>query len=213
MLIAGAKGFAKQLLDVLFQLHLESELAFFDDYHPDLNSFYHYEVLKNEASVRAYFEKSGPLFSLGVGGPINRHILKNKLTELGGELASIISPDARIAAYAKTGAGVSILTGSVIENDVELGEGVLVNLKASVCHESFIGNYVEISPGAIITGNCTIGDFTFIGAGAVVSPKVKIGKNVIIGAGAVVTRNIEDNSVAVGVPAVVIKSREPLTFV
>lgn len=46
-----------------------------------------------------------------------------------------------------------------------------------------------------------------IGTGAVVIPGVKIGRNSIIGAGAVVTENIDENSVAVGVPAKIIKKR------
>jgi len=37
---------------------------------------------------------------------------------------------------------------------------------------------------------------------------VNIGNNVIIGAGSIVTRDIPDNSVAVGVPARVIKTTE-----
>lgn len=39
-------------------------------------------------------------------------------------------------------------------------------------------------------------------------PGVTIGKNCIIGCGAVVTKNIPDNSVAVGVPARVIETIE-----
>lgn len=39
-------------------------------------------------------------------------------------------------------------------------------------------------------------------------PGVNIGNRVVIGAGAVVTRDIPDNSVAVGVPAKVIKTAD-----
>ena len=39
-------------------------------------------------------------------------------------------------------------------------------------------------------------------------PGVNIGNNIIIGAGAVVTKDIPDNSVAVGVPARVIKTAD-----
>ena len=45
-----------------------------------------------------------------------------------------------------------------------------------------------------------------IGVDAILMPGVTIGDNVIIGAGVVVTRDIPSNSVAVGVPARVIKS-------
>ena len=42
-------------------------------------------------------------------------------------------------------------------------------------------------------------------------PNVIIGNNVIIGCGAVVTKNIPDNSIAVGVPARIIKTIDEYT--
>ena len=50
-----------------------------------------------------------------------------------------------------------------------------------------------------------IGENTWIGAGAIVLPGVRIGKNCVIGAGSVVTRDIPDNTLAVGNPCCVIK--------
>jgi acetyltransferase-like isoleucine patch superfamily enzyme len=52
-----------------------------------------------------------------------------------------------------------------------------------------------------------IEDDVWIGAGAKVLDGVKIGKGSVIGAGAVVTEDIPSYSVAVGVPAKVIKKR------
>ncbi len=51
----------------------------------------------------------------------------------------------------------------------------------------------------------TIGNNCWIGGGVTILPGVTIGNNVTIGAGSVVTRDIPDNSVAVGNPARVIK--------
>ncbi len=52
----------------------------------------------------------------------------------------------------------------------------------------------------------TVGDNVWIGAGVQVCPGVTIGSNVVIGAGSVVTKNIPDNSVAVGNPCRVLRS-------
>ena len=51
----------------------------------------------------------------------------------------------------------------------------------------------------------TIGEDCWIGGGAILCPGVKIGHRCIIGAGSVVTKDIPDNSVAVGNPAKVIR--------
>ncbi|MDW3038824.1 MULTISPECIES: DapH/DapD/GlmU-related protein [Bacillus cereus group] len=55
-------------------------------------------------------------------------------------------------------------------------------------------------------GRVTIGENTFIGAGTIILPGVTIGENVIIGAGSVVSKDIPDNTVAVGNPATMVSS-------
>ncbi len=54
----------------------------------------------------------------------------------------------------------------------------------------------------------TIGSDVWIGAGAIILDNVKIGDGCVIGAGAVVTKSVPSYSVAVGVPAKVIKKRD-----
>lgn len=53
-----------------------------------------------------------------------------------------------------------------------------------------------------------IGDDVWIGAGCKILDGVEIGRGCVIGAGSVVTKSISDYSVAVGVPAKVIKNRK-----
>lgn len=63
-------------------------------------------------------------------------------------------------------------------------------------------------PDLEITKKISIGDYVYIGIQTIIMPGVKIGNRCIIGAGAVVTHDIPDNSVAVGVPARVIKTAD-----
>ena len=56
-------------------------------------------------------------------------------------------------------------------------------------------------------GPITVGDYAWIGANATVLQGVSIGEGAVIGAGAVVTRDIPPWTIAVGVPAKVIKKR------
>lgn len=51
-----------------------------------------------------------------------------------------------------------------------------------------------------------VGSHVFIGVNSIIMPGVTIGSNVVIGAGSVVTKDIPDNSVAIGVPAKVVSS-------
>lgn len=52
----------------------------------------------------------------------------------------------------------------------------------------------------------SVGNNVWIGGNVTVLPGVTIGNNVTIGAGSVVTRDIPDNTLAVGNPCRVIKS-------
>jgi acetyltransferase-like isoleucine patch superfamily enzyme len=60
-----------------------------------------------------------------------------------------------------------------------------------------------------LNGPVVIEDDVWIGANAVVMPGVTVRRGAVIGAGAVVTSDVEPYSVAVGVPARVIRSRIP----
>lgn len=55
-------------------------------------------------------------------------------------------------------------------------------------------------------GEITVGNNVHIGTNAIIMPGVTIGDNVIIGCAAVVCHDIPNNSVAVGIPARVIKT-------
>lgn len=68
--------------------------------------------------------------------------------------------------------------------------------------------YRDRVPDLEITKPITVGDNVYIGNNVLLLPGVKVGSDVVIGAGAVVTHDIPDHSVAVGVPAKVIKSTD-----
>jgi sugar O-acyltransferase (sialic acid O-acetyltransferase NeuD family) len=119
---------------------------------------------------------------------------------------SVIAEQARVDGKAKIGEGSVVAPMSVITTNAVIGKHVIINIGATISHDARIGDYVTISPGVHIAGRVTIGDGVFIGIGAAISNNVKIAAGSVIGAGAVVVDDItEENSVAVGVPAKVIK--------
>lgn len=113
---------------------------------------------------------------------------------------------------------------------IDIGEGCEIYSKVSFGSEPYlikIGNNVRITDGCkFIThdggiwvlrnlkllengdlfGKITIGNNVHIGMNSIIMPNVKIGNNCVIGCGSIVTKDIPDNSVAVGVPAKVIET-------
>jgi sugar O-acyltransferase (sialic acid O-acetyltransferase NeuD family) len=215
MLIVGAKGFAKEVLEVVHQIDQLENLVFFDDVNYDVKgSLYRkFPILKTTEEASSYFNTIDNRFTIGIGNPILRKKLYDKFISLGGVFTSTISPLASIGHYGNhIGIGSNIMTGTVITSDVHIEKGTLINLNCTIGHDSIISKFVELSPGVHISGNCTIGDYSVLGTNACVLPKLTIGKNVIIGAGSVVTKDLPDNCVAVGTPAKIIKELEPLEF-
>lgn len=92
---------------------------------------------------------------------------------------------------------------------ITLGENVhLTDGIRFITHDGGTLLYRRFVPDLEITKPIKIGDNVYIGNNVLLLPGVSIGNNVVIGAGAVVSRSIPDNSVAVGVPARVIKTAD-----
>ena len=88
--------------------------------------------------------------------------------------------------------------GITIEDDVMFAANVQL---LSNNHDEYDRQVLLCKPIHIKKG-------AWIGAGASILPGVTIGNNVVVGAGAVVTKDIPDNSLAVGVPARFIRKIE-----
>ena len=216
MIVAGAKGLAKELLEIFLQRNALHNLYFFDNVSQDLSEklFNRFFVIRSFDSALQIFNESGdPSFCLGLGNPVLRHKLCHQFLDIGGNLTSVLSPKADIGHFDTTlGPGCCILDGVVITSNVQLGRGCLVNPNATISHDCQLGDFVEVSPGVNVTGNCSIGAFYFLGSNSVILPKVRVGKNLVVGAGAVVTKDIPDNCMVLGIPAVVKKKLPPLNI-
>lgn len=212
MIVIGAKGFAKEILEVFHLNNQTQDLVFFDNISTDIgNMLYNkYKILRSWDDVEIEFKSQNDRrFTIAVGGPINRKKLYDKMIELGGEYCTTISPNSIVGHYDITIAeGSNIMSSTFISNSVKLGKGVVINAHATVGHDCYIGDFSEISPGVNISGNCKIGRLTTIGTNVTILPGVKIGSNVVIAAGSMVKIDIPDNTIAVGYPARVIAKNE-----
>jgi serine O-acetyltransferase len=109
---------------------------------------------------------------------------------------------------------IRVVYGATIPYKSTIGDGTIFPHGGSgvIIHENArIGNNCKILPNVVIGGRSgntkvpIIGNNVLIGAGAVIIGDVEIGDNSSIGANAVIIKNVPANSIAVGVPAKIIK--------
>lgn len=110
-----------------------------------------------------------------------------------------------------SGTHLGINSGAYINGvgGIEFGSNVLIgnNVTISSGQHPIEGEFPPIFSRLVIPKKIIINDDVWIGAGAVIMPGITLGKGSVIGANAVVTKNTEDYSVYVGVPAKKIRSR------
>ena len=147
---------------------------------------------------------------IAVGDEAKRIELAEVVANAGFELCTVVHPSAVICSDARIGAGTVIFAGAVVQTGCDIGKNVIINTCASVDHDCWIGNGAQLAPRATLGGRVHVGDLTFIGLGVSVINRIKIGRNCVIGAGAVVVRDVPDHTLAYGVPARIVRERDPL---
>lgn len=127
------------------------------------------------------------------------------------EQAAYVAPQAVVQGAVRLGAGASIWPCAVLRGDLEcITVGACSNVQdGAVIHcdpgqPTVLEDYVTVGHRAVIH-SAYIEAGCLIGIGAIVLDGVRVGRGSIIGAGAVVTRDIPPQSLAVGVPAKILR--------
>ena len=126
---------------------------------------------------------------------------------------ALIAPNATIIGDVVIRARSSIWPGAVLRGDygyIRIGtdtsiqDNVVVHCSAD--NPGIVGNGVTVAHSTIVHA-CRIGNECLIGAGAIIFDGARIGTHSILGVGAIVleNRSIPPRSVAVGIPAKVIR--------
>jgi UDP-perosamine 4-acetyltransferase len=124
------------------------------------------------------------------------------------QLVNAISSHACISPSARVGRGVAIMAGAVVNAETVIEDLAILNTRASVDHDGYVGEAAHIAPGCALAGRVHIGSLAFIGTGTSAIPGITVGENSLVGAGSCIVRDIPANSLAFGVPARIVRAYE-----
>ncbi len=203
--IIGAGNHARVLLDCLRANNKITIVGIFDAdpalFGKKVNELF---VIENEDHIFKHHPIQAIQLINGIGSvglPLIRKKVFNKFKNAGYYFLDIIHPTAYIAEHVVIGEGSQIMAGCVVQPGCRINNNVIINTRAAVDHDCYIGDHVHIAPGVTCCGNVEIGAGSHIGCGAVITQGVKIGEGSFIAAGAVVTKHIPAHSKVAGIPA------------
>lgn len=196
VIVLGCGGHAKVVADIVVKTG-DTLVGFLDDDESLLGEII-YQDKKVIGKISDCSKFQDTFFVIGIGSNIIREKIA-KMYDLAWYTA--IHPSASIANDVIINEGSVVMAQCVINPKTVIGKHAIINTKASLDHDNFIGDFVHISPGVTLCGTVTVLDKTWVGAGSTVINNIIIGKNNIIGAGSLVIKNIEkENKVFVGSP-------------
>ena len=114
------------------------------------------------------FIGEGVEFIPAFGNNVFRLSWCDRITQAGGQLATLIHPTAYISPTAVINPGTIILPHAIINTDVVINRGCIINLGAIVDHGCILEEGVHLAPGAIVKGENRIEKCSKIEAGEVV---------------------------------------------
>jgi UDP-N-acetylbacillosamine N-acetyltransferase len=203
IVVWGASGHARVVVDILGLLDAYEVIGFLDDVNPERKGeiFCGQYVLGGQEQLPLLRAQGVGHLVFGFGQCAARLRLAKIVRQNGFTLPALFHPKATIAADVAIGEGTLFAAGSVTGAGAVIGDLAIINTCASVGHECTLGDGVHICPGVHLGGGTRVGAGSWIGIGATVIDHLTIGAGVLIGAGAVVVEDIPDGVVAYGAPA------------
>lgn len=151
-------------------------------------------------------------FMTGIGEPVLREKIFNKVKEKDYGFAILVHPSASVAESAVLEEGTMVSYNAFVSIKAHLQTNTLIQPMACVHHECSVGRNSVVSTSAVMGGNSSLGYNSFIGLGASVKQGISVGNGSVVGMGAVVIKNVSDRVMVVGNPARAIKMGDLRAF-
>ncbi|CAK2714035.1 putative acetyltransferase [Vibrio crassostreae] len=197
--ILGASGHGKVIAEIA-ELNGYHNIVFFDDRWPSIKSVGHWSVSGDTRKLLSNV-KEYDLTVVAIGHNAIRCSKQRELSSAGANFDILAHPSAVISKYANIGTGSVIMANAVVNPFSHIGMCCIINTGSTVDHDCKLAEGVHISPGVNLAGGVEVGKNTWIGIGSQIKQLVVIGCDSVVGAGSTVINNVPNFKTFVGSPA------------
>lgn len=214
ILIYGASGHSKMIVDIIHKNNVYRLKGFIDSYKPVNEVVYGYHIISDlDQLPRIIEELNIEGIVIGIGENSTRLEAYGKIKKIAPNLkfVPIIHPNATIAGDVSINEGCVIMANVVINANAKVGRFCILNTASTFGHDSEMADFSSLASGVTVAGTVQVGFCSAICLGATILQNLTIGDNTVIGAGSLVLKSIGDNKTAFGSPIHTIKDRFPNT--
>lgn len=166
VLIVGAGGFGRSVMDAIDSGERFAVAGFVDDRGPDIGQVLGHAVLGRVSDLSA-LRHNFALVVIAIGDNARRRELSRIAKTAGFELATVVHPKAFVSSRARLAAGAMVMAGAIVGTEAQIGESAIVNTGAVVDHHARVGDFAHLGVGACMGGGAVLGALAWMQEGAV----------------------------------------------
>jgi len=205
LVIVGAGGHGREVLDVVEAAGGYRVLGFVDDGSPDeeLLAARGQRLLGGLGELDGLAATAGGLVVVvGIGDAgVRARVVEGLPWGRVRAADALVHPDATVGSRCALGEGTVVAAGARLTTNVAVGAHCYVGPNAAVGHDVVLEDAATIYPGAVLSGNVHVGRAATVGAGAAVRQGLRIGDGAMVGLGAAVVADVPPGATVIGVPA------------
>ncbi|MFW5700188.1 MAG: hypothetical protein ACOCWM_00735 [Cyclobacteriaceae bacterium] len=214
LVILGGRGIGMIAASVANDLGTYEIMGFLNDFLPvgeKIGKYRSYKIIGKSLDVSNYLEDENVYFFIGYVGMKNEKEVYEKITSLNiprNRYATLIHPTAIIPkGFCCIGNGVLMAPLSQLSPDTTVEDNCILLPNSFLGHDSTMRRFSHITSNSVVGGNVIIGKGVHIGTNATIREDVTVGDFSLIGSGSVVLKDVPGNSIVVGNPARILKSK------
>lgn len=188
LLLIGAGGLGRVTLEHAIEKY---QCSFVDDAYPVGVEICGTPVVGAVADLPA-LRKEYQLLVVTIGNNPLREELYAQADALDYEFPNILARTAYVSPFTQLGWGCILLNNAVVQNGVQVGNGVILNAGAEAHHDCTIDDFALIYTNSVIRTGATVGKRAKIGSTVTVSNFAAVPEDAVIPDGSVVTPEEEN---------------------